>query len=238
MIAVPRPDLPLQVRSRKQSVGRIAEHYHAGDALAPVAPADKVIENVSTGTYKNINRKNSLSHRLFVGIRPPSEIRNALLDLMHGVERARWQDDGQLHLTLRYIGGIETHRADDLAEAIGQIAFKPFEIAVQGTGIFEKQGRVNTLWAGVGANPALLRLQARVERACTAVGLPSETRKYHPHITLARLNAPGSELAPFLARTAGLLLGSWRCDSFILYESHLRDRGSLYEPVASYHASA
>lgn len=179
-----------------------------------------------------------MSHRLFVGVRPPSEVRNALLDLMHGVERARWQGDGQLHLTLRYVGEVETHRADDLAEALGQIAFEPFELAIRSTGIFEKKGRANTLWAGIEANQALLHLQARVERACITIGLPSETRKYHPHITLARLNAASSELAPFLARNAGLLLDPWRCDSFILYESHLRDQGSRYEPVVRYRADA
>ncbi|HCJ45096.1 MAG TPA: RNA 2',3'-cyclic phosphodiesterase, partial [Erythrobacter sp.] len=43
-------------------------------------------------------------HRLFVGIRPPAAIRDALIDLMEGVDAVRWQDDDQLHVTLRYIG--------------------------------------------------------------------------------------------------------------------------------------
>ena len=49
-----------------------------------------------------------MSHRLFAGIRPPPPIRDALIDLMEGVDNARWQDDNQLHLTLRYIGVVDT----------------------------------------------------------------------------------------------------------------------------------
>ena len=40
-----------------------------------------------------------MTHRLFVGIRPPAAIRDALIDLMEGVEAARWQDEDQLHPT-------------------------------------------------------------------------------------------------------------------------------------------
>src|SRR3546814_1235738 len=56
-------------------------------------------------------------HRLFVAIRPPSAIRKALLSIMGGVEGARWQSDDQLHLTLRFIGEVDRHRADDIARS-------------------------------------------------------------------------------------------------------------------------
>jgi 2'-5' RNA ligase len=45
-----------------------------------------------------------MSHRLFIGIRPPIPVREALIDTMEALEGARWQDDDQLHLTLRFIG--------------------------------------------------------------------------------------------------------------------------------------
>jgi len=46
-------------------------------------------------------------HRLFVAIRPPAPVRDLLLDTMDGVPVLRWQDDDQLHLTLRFIGEVE-----------------------------------------------------------------------------------------------------------------------------------
>src|SRR3546814_10503522 len=60
-------------------------------------------------------------HRLFVAIRPPAAIRKALLSIMGGVEGARWQSDDQLHLTLRFIGEVDRHRADDIAAALATV---------------------------------------------------------------------------------------------------------------------
>ena len=45
--------------------------------------------------------------RLFVGLRPPAPIRDALLDLEDDLEDARWQDEEQLHVTIRFIGEVE-----------------------------------------------------------------------------------------------------------------------------------
>lgn len=175
-----------------------------------------------------------MTHRLFVAIRPPEPIRNALIDLMDGVDYARWQDDDQLHLTLRYIGKVDAHQGDDLAEALSLVKVEPFDLAIKGVGVFERKGVVHTLWAGIEPSEQLLRLERKVERACISGGFAPETRKFSPHITLARLNASCGPSAPFLARHAGLSLGPWRVDDYILYESHLRPQGSLYEPVVTY----
>ena len=69
--------------------------------------------------------------------------------------------------------------------------------------------------------------------ACGA-GVEPDHRKYHPHVTLARTNRSSGSLEPFLARTAGLRLGPWEVDAYLLYESFLRPEGSVYEPVMRY----
>ena len=175
-----------------------------------------------------------MTHRIFVAIRPPQAIRDALIGIMDGVENARWQDDGQLHLTLRYIGSVDAHQADDLAEALQRLEIEPFDLAVKDLGAFERKGVVHTLWAGIEPSEPLNRLERKVDRACTLVRIAPETRKFRPHITLARLNAGCGPSGPFLARHAGLSLGPWKVDQYKLYESHLRPQGSLYEPIVTY----
>lgn len=179
-----------------------------------------------------------MSYRLFFGIRPPAAIRAGLLETMTGIDNARWQDDGQLHLTLRYVGKVETHMADDLAEAAAAIRFEPFELRISGCGFFERKGRPTSIWAGIEPSDPLVRLQRKIELACTGCGLPPEGRKFKPHITLARLNQSSGPATPFLVSCAGLSLGPWLVDSYILYQSHLREQGSLYEPVLTYSAGA
>lgn len=175
-----------------------------------------------------------MTHRLFVGIRPPVEIRDILIDLMEDVEGARWQDDDQLHLTLRYIGEVDRHLANDLADGLGRIEFAPFDLQIESTGYFERKGVPHTLWAGVGRNDKLRALQQRIERVCVSNGLEPTHRKFHPHITLARLNRSSGPIAAFLARTANLRLTDWQVESYILYESHLRPSGSIYEEIVRF----
>lgn len=175
-----------------------------------------------------------MRHRIFIALRPPSVLRDALIDLMEGVEDARWQGEDQLHLTLRFIGETDPHRADDLAEALEGLHGEPFELTIAGTGIFERKGVAHTLWAGIAPCRQLNDLQRKIERVCVRAGFEAEHRKFHPHITLARLNRASGPTAEFLARTAALRLGPWPVDSYILYESHLRPEGPAYEPVIRY----
>ncbi|MCH4893169.1 RNA 2',3'-cyclic phosphodiesterase [Sphingomonas sp. SFZ2018-12] len=173
-------------------------------------------------------------HRLFVGLRPPPAIRNALGAVMRGVERARWQDDGQLHLTLRYIGEVERPVAEDVAEALLGIAFAPITVTLAGVGQFTTRGRVNSLWAGVSPHDALTRLHLKIDRALVRIGLPPEGRAYLPHITLARMSGGAGPIDGFLACNAALASPPFTLDHFLLFESHLGRDGSRYEAIARY----
>src|SRR3569833_3237170 len=130
-------------------------------------------------------------HRLFVAIRPPEPIRDVLIDAMEAVEGARWQDEDQLHLTLRFVGVVERPVAIDLADALALIEWPSFGLAIAGVGAFERGGRrgggPHALWARVRESAAREGVRQKVERACESAGLPRETRRFTPHITLARL---------------------------------------------------
>lgn len=173
-------------------------------------------------------------HRLFVAMRPPEAVRDLLRDAMEGAPGLRWQDDEQLHLTLRFIGEVESPLADDLALALAKVRFEPFEVRIAGVGRFEQRGR-GALWAGVEPRPPLAALAAKVERVCVSVGLPHERRAFHPHITLARWGRSGAvSLDPFLARHAALISEPFEVDAFHLYQSHLGREGAHYEAMADY----
>lgn len=176
-------------------------------------------------------------HRLFIAIRPPAEIRARLLSLPGSIAGARWQDDMQLHLTLRFIGEVGPHQAQDVADALDLIHFAPFSIALAGLGQFERKGRVDTIWAGVQPRDALAQLHKKVDRACVLAGLPAEERAYLPHITLARLSRTAGPTRAFLEQNAGLSSQPFPIDSFALFESHLGQSGAVYHQAALYRAA-
>ena len=172
--------------------------------------------------------------RLFVALRPPPPVRALLLDAAGAVPGARWQDDDQLHLTLRFVGEVPAATGDDLLAALGQVHAPAPVIALAGVGRFDRRGRTDTLWAGVRPRDALAHLHRKVDAACVRAGLPPERRAFLPHITLARLSrgaGAGVELERWVADHAGLASPPFTCAHLILYESVLGRTGASYEPV-------
>ena len=176
-------------------------------------------------------------HRLFVALRPPPAIRTLLIATMGGVPHARWQDDEQLHLTLRFIGEVDRPQAEDIAAALGQVRADAPTIVISGVGRFEKGGRTDAIWAGIAPRQPLAELHARVDRALAQAGVAPGGRAYLPHITLARLpRKAGVETAieRFLADRAALSSDSFTPDALLLFESRLGHEGARYEAVARY----
>jgi 2'-5' RNA ligase len=173
-------------------------------------------------------------HRLFVALRPPPMIRAMLAETMDGVPRARWQDDEQIHLTMRYIGEVDRRVAEEIVLALGHIHAAPIEVALAGVGGFDKKGRVDALWAGVAPHDALAALHRKIDHALVRLGLEPEGRAYIPHITLARLSRNagfGPEIDQWLATHAALASPIFRLEHLTLFESHLGGEAAQYEVI-------
>lgn len=173
-------------------------------------------------------------HRLFVALRPPPSLRRACLEAMEdGPPGWSWQDDEQLHITLRYIGEVERRQAEDIASALDKVRSRPVEVALTGVGWFD-QGRGGSLFARCGPAEPLAALHRKVDRALVMAGREPERRAYQPHITLARRRRQAVDPAGWLERRAALATPAEPIAAMILYESHLGRAGSIYDAVASY----
>jgi len=173
-------------------------------------------------------------HRLFVAIRPPAAARKLLLGAMGGISGARWQTEDQLHLTLRFIGEVDRHRAGDIHAALGGIHHPPFEIALNGIGAFERRGQADTVWAGVAPHEPLKALHNKVDAALARVGVEPDQRAFLPHVTLARLKRSSGPLGNLLELSGGLASAPFTVDHFALFESDLTPEGAVYSIVERY----
>lgn len=174
------------------------------------------------------------THRLFVALRPPHAIRAALIAAMHGISGARWQDDEQLHLTLRFIGEVDHHRAEDIAAALGGLHAPAVCARLAGVDLFDRRGRPHMVWAGVEPIDPLAALHRKVDQLLARVGVAPETRAFVPHITLARLGRGSGPVAPFLALHSDLASAPFPFAHVTLFESEMGHGGSRYHPVARY----
>ncbi|HLI10412.1 MAG TPA: RNA 2',3'-cyclic phosphodiesterase [Alphaproteobacteria bacterium] len=177
--------------------------------------------------------------RLFVGLELPEDIRLRLSSLCGGVPGARWVPPENFHLTIRFIGEVDEGRFDDIDMALSRIQAPAFELTLEGVDIFGKESAPHTLWIGVQRNEVLTNLRTKVERALVATGLEPETRKYLPHVTLARLkDSASARLGAFVAGNSLFKAGPTRIGHFVLFSSFLSRSGAIYEPEARYDLTA
>ena len=172
--------------------------------------------------------------RLFVALELPAAVRTRLALMAGGVPGARWQREDQMHLTLRFVGEVDERRGHDIDDALATVRAPAFTLELAGAGDFGGR-EPHALWAGVRSNSALIHLEKKVESALVRVGVDPETRKYTPHVTLARLrNAPREKVAEFIAHHSLYTSGPIAVDRFALFSSHLGSGGSVYRVERTY----
>ncbi|MDW6022147.1 RNA 2',3'-cyclic phosphodiesterase [Mesorhizobium sp. BAC0120] len=166
--------------------------------------------------------------RLFTALEIPGDAALSLSLLRGGLPGARWVDVENYHLTLRFIGDVEGHVADDIANALDRVRRPPFSLALSGVGAFGSR-KPHAIWAGVKASPDLTALQAEIERICQRIGVPSDPRKFVPHITLARLkNSNANDVARYLSARGNFSTAPFRVSRFVLMSSRDSVGGGPY----------
>ena len=87
------------------------------------------------------------------------------------------------------------------------------------------------VWAGVEDPVGLDQLAAALEGELAEVGFPREQRRFHAHVTLARLREP-REVADVLLPLSEQMFSITRVDSVHLFESVTKPSGSEYVSIA------
>jgi 2'-5' RNA ligase len=173
--------------------------------------------------------------RLFVALALPEGVREQLAALAGGLQGARWTPPENYHLTLRFIGEVETWRAEELDDALAAIRARPFALSLAGVGVFEKAGRAHALWVGAEKSDAITHLQAKVETALQRAGLTPERRRFAPHVTLGRVDrVPTEKLVAWVQAHNLFRAEAVTVEHFTLYSSRLGKEASVYTPEVDY----
>ena len=173
--------------------------------------------------------------RLFVGVPLPDDIRQRLAMITGGVPGARWARPENLHLTLRFLGETDNARAEDIVSELSRIDCEAFAAVVRGLGAFGDRKRPRILWAGIPPSPPLTRLHQKVEQALQRAGCGPDHRKFHPHVTLARLkDVQKVKLERFMTANGHVESRPFTVGGFTLFESFLASEGAHYRAIAEF----
>ncbi|NLD60538.1 MAG: RNA 2',3'-cyclic phosphodiesterase [Clostridiales bacterium] len=165
--------------------------------------------------------------RLFVAInfdRITIENIAAVQGRLRELGRGNFSRPENLHLTLAFLGEIEPNRVPAVKRAMEATPIKPMELPFDRVGCFPRDGG-DIWWIGLSDSPALLKLQGALSDRLLKEGFALESRKFSPHITLARevhLNSkPDRDHLlgrPFSARADAMrLMRSERIDGKLTY---------------------
>lgn len=174
--------------------------------------------------------------RLFIAVPIPEEIQYQLHAMGRSLPGAKPVPEDQIHLTLRFIGEVEGSIFKDIKEGLAEIDSPAFTMAVQGVGHFPPRGKPRVLWVGTQPTEPLIKLKRKIDSSLIDSGIGPDSRKYSPHITIARLNNPPMQrLTSFLAGNAFLRFDDFQVDCFLLYSSKLSHKGAVHTVEAEYH---
>ena len=173
--------------------------------------------------------------RLFVAVDLPEQIKDRLAQLCFGLPNARWVKSEQLHLTVRFIGDVDSTTFRDVREALHEVNVAPFSVQLDGVGFFPPRGKPRVIWVGIQKSEPLVQLRNKVESVLVQTGLEPEGRKFSPHITLARLkNTSSSKVASFLTHNSLFMTESFQVNDFFLYSSVLNSKGAKHYIESEY----
>ncbi len=178
------------------------------------------------------------SVRTFIAVPVPDSVRRSITSLLAPLKRldadVKWVRPESLHLTLKFLGDVETGRVpavgDGVAEAVA--GERAFSLQLGGSGFFPNAKRPAVIWIGVteGAG-SLTRLAEAVDAAAVRCGFEAEARPFSAHLTVGRVRSPRG-----MDRLVPLLSGSryqsepFPVDVVLIMKSDLQRTGAVYTP--------
>ncbi len=133
--------------------------------------------------------------RSFIAIELPGEVKQALARLQGRLREGsltpvRWVDLGSIHLTLKFLGNIDTNITSKISAVLEEAArgVPPFKLEISRLGVFPNVRRVQVVWVGItGDVGSLGRLHKNIEAGLRPLGFAAESRSFTPHLTIGRV---------------------------------------------------
>lgn len=182
--------------------------------------------------------------RSFIAIELPNRLRLEIGKLEQKLEeaappRTKWIKSQSIHLTLKFLGNVAIDRIDEITKAISEVAMQtsPFQLTVSDIGVFPNLGRPQVIWVGICDVTNKLRyLHKQIESNLIHLGFASESRRFTPHLTLARLQNQVSpeerqKFGKFIANTRFKAINKIKVDSISLMRSILTKEEAIYTRI-------
>ncbi len=182
--------------------------------------------------------------RSFLAFELPTDIMSVIVrvskDLRKTTLDVRWVKEINIHLTMIFLGNIQTEDIEPIKEAGRKIctSYGPFSVFLSGMGCFPHSRNPRVLWLGLeGDLGRLSGFRNALQEPLAPFGVREEKRPFRPHLTLGRFRKQGDKrglLEDVLEKYQDLKSPECVLDRLTFFKSTLKPGGAVYTKLASW----
>lgn len=180
--------------------------------------------------------------RAFIALEIPPALRGLIsrrvADARIRLPHARWVKESAYHLTLHFLGEIETEVASVLERTLTPVftSRRQFSVQLAQGGAFPEGKPARILWLGIDRPDRAVELAEAVQAACTGLAVGKSGRPFMPHLTVARCPRPWprSSVESWISSWRGSIGEPFAVTRGVLMRSHLGAGGARYEVVVDF----
>ena len=145
----------------------------------------------------------------------------------------RWVPAQNVHLTLKFLGDIDSSMVPEIASRMDAVActMQPFSLTPGGVGVFPNLRQARVVWVGLtGHIDRLHQLHKAIETGLAEAGFDRDKRAYRAHLTIGRIRQrmPAQDIIAMLAPMKDAVSDPFKVDRLTLYRSILKPAGADY----------
>lgn len=163
--------------------------------------------------------------RLFISINFDEKTKENILLVQKRLRilgKGRFASPNNLHLTLAFLGEVPEERLQELEILMDEIVVPEMQLTFCEVGTFRNESEL--WWIGIRQNEKLMQLQSELVAKLKVAGFTPDSKRFRPHITIAREMHIGSIDRKYLLQSSfscnvsqiSLMLSS-RSDGKLIY---------------------
>lgn len=153
----------------------------------------------------------------------------------------KWVKPENVHLTVVFLGNIETTMIDAMKDEVKKVTDKtePFSVCLKGIGCFPDIKRPRVLWIGLdGDIKRMSNLRKNLMKRLKPFGIKEEKRAFRPHLTLGRFKrfnqSLKNQLMEVFERYRDISSRDFVLKELTLFRSELKPDGAHYTRLYSF----
>jgi 2'-5' RNA ligase len=142
-----------------------------------------------------------------------------------------------IHVTMRFLGNVSIGMIEKIFEEMKKTEFKPFNVQIQGLGVFPSLNYPRVVWAGITEGEEQLRdVFTQIEPRLRTLGFAPDPKGFSPHLTIARVRSGRNktQLAEFIIKNAKHEFGTIKAECLRLKKSALSPKGPTYSTLKEF----